>query len=443
METSHHEVALGANADAEVRRLQAHLDATFISIESYLAWMPDEEIIQIFQAVGQLPHLTTFRISFSFQRFRQLPVLPLPSQALLATLQAAQGLETLTLDEVRFVFQNNEDLEALAQTLQQAPNLKNVTLFNCFPVEPPPLLPPPNLRGMMPVEEAPSTLPPDPLAAALSRIPNLQELNLIFTLEGPAWISALLRQSCNSPSLKILRINVPDGSFLGGGDPIRNMCQSLQNSQSTLKELSIRCPLDDDGGRALARALSSPHNTSLQELYIQMKSYQHAIPIAQALITNKRLKSFELRVWTGGDRGPLLEAYEAMVPHNAVIEQLIIDNGRLGLTPLIDFFLELNRAGRRGLLENGDKLEKSSWIDFLIRFHPNASVLFYTLSLNPSLCYTSSCDENDNDVEPMMTDDEQDDMCEEPSQKRPRLQDQQQLQHDAASSDSSSDAMRT
>jgi hypothetical protein len=422
MEATHHEVTL-SNAQGSIERLQAHLDATFISIETYLAWLPDHEVTAIFAAVGHLPLLTTFRISFSFQRFRQLPVLPIPSQALVATLQSARQLQTLTLDEVRFAFRDNHDVEALATALRQAPNIASVTLFNCFPVQP--ILPAHQLalhqhhHHQQHLQEEPCRLSPDPIAYALSNMPSLLELNLIFTIEAPGWIGALLKQSCNSQSMQILRINVPDGSFLG--DPIQFMCHSLQTN-STLKELSIRCPLDGDGGRALARALTSPQ-IALQELYIQMKSYHYAIPIADALRSNKRLKSFELRVWTGGDRRPLLEAYEAMVPHNTVIENLVIDNGRLGLTPVIDFYLEMNRAGRRGLLEEGDKWQKSEWINFMIRFRPDVSVLFYTLSLNPSLCSVNNdgatalsvvAMDEDNNTDYTMRD-------EKPSHKKPRL----------------------
>ena len=183
--------------------------------------------------------------------------------------------------------------------------------------------------------------------------------------------------------MEVLRINVPDGSFLG--DPLQCLCRALE-SNATLRELSIRCPLDAAGGVALARALKSPTISRLEQLYIQLKNYNYAIPIAEALHTNRHLKSLELRVWTGGDRSPLLAAYETMVLRNPVIQELIIDNGRLGLTPLIDFYLTLNLHDRRRLLERGDKLTKQAWIDFLVRLRPNLSGLFYTLSLNPTLC---------------------------------------------------------
>ena len=134
MEAIHHEVAL-ANPEAEMARLHGNREATFVSVESYLAWLPDEQLIRIFRQVGlQCQNLHTFRISFSFQQFRQLPVLPIPSQALVSLLEAAPNLQTLTLDECRFVFRDERnDLETLSIALQNATNLKHVTLFNCFP----------------------------------------------------------------------------------------------------------------------------------------------------------------------------------------------------------------------------------------------------------------------------------------------------------------------
>lgn len=404
MANVHYEVSL-ANPTAEMRRIQSPQGgrhATFISIESYLAWLPDAEVLQVFKAAAEVPLLRTFRISFSFQRFRQLPVLPIPFQALVTVLKSAQKLETLTLDEVTLGFRDTNDLMALSSTLQSAPALKVVTLFNCFPN---------NSNGHLPQEAVAavtatpdsnsytSTLgktatsaddstiskprsPIEQLAEALVSVPSLNELNLIFTREAPEWISALLKHSCSSKSMTILRINVPDGSFLG--DPMKYLCRSLE-SNSTLRELSIRCPLDSNGGEALAKAIQSTTNR-LERLYIQLKNYNYAVPIAEALHTNLYLKSLELRVWTGGDRSGLLAAYETMVLYNPVIRELTVDNGRLGLTPIIDFYLNLNRHDRRRLLEGGDKLTKQVWIDFLVLQQPSLSGLFYTLSLNPTLC---------------------------------------------------------
>lgn len=412
--TIHHEVAL-ANAAAEVTRLYKHKhDANFISIESYLAWMPDEDVLQIFQAVGKLPHLHTFRISFSFQRFRQLPVLPIPFQALEAVLDSARQLQTMTLDEVRFLFRSGQDLLTLARALKdKTKRLKHLTLFNCFPVvaEDPTTTTPTRedetaATSLVRNSAATSTStlhvkiinnPLVSLANALATIPALVELNIIFTVEqresgnreGPDdWIASLLRESCRSKSMQILRINVPDGTLLG--DPMECMGCALETND-TLQELSIRCPLDAAGGKALAKALQSKVSR-LTQLYIQLQRYDFAIPIAHALATNTSLKSFEVRVWTGGDRGPLHQAYETMLDTNCVLEELIIDNGRHVLTPKINFFLTLNGAGRRQFLERGETLDKHVWMDILTNFlhlgkdDDKTSALFYILSLNPSLC---------------------------------------------------------
>jgi len=388
--TIHCEVAL-ANPHAEVQRLQTrHQRANFVSIESYLAWLSDEEINYIIKAVADLPELQTFRISFSFQKFRQLPVLPIPGHALVSILES-KLLETLTLDEATFKFPDFNDVYRLVSALEQAPRLKIVTLFNFFPLEPASNTNSTTTRSSSSVDSPTANV----LARALCHLPSLQELNLIFTRDGPAWICALLRQSCSSHSMQRLRINVPDGSFLG--QPIQCLCQSLQTN-SVLQELSIRCPLDENGGNAVARALNSPLNR-LEQVYIQLKHYDFAIPIAEALHTNRCLKSFELRVWTGGDRAPLLHACERMVLHNPVLQELVIDNGRLGLTALIDFYLLLNLQDRRQLLECGDKLSPKAWIDSLGRQLSNVSGLFYTLSLNPTLCGQSSQTSTDMDVD--------------------------------------------
>ena len=401
--TIHHEVALTNNRAAELGRLQDHRNANFISIESYLAWMPPEEVMHIFQAIAALPSLRSFRISFSFQRFRQLPVLPIPSRALVSILDNNNSnqpsvLENLTLDEVTFSFRDSQDFRALAGGLHRAPRLKMVTLFNCFPL--PPEHPDDNNDNNNNNDadtEMDSTIhsnPFDSLAHALTHIPNLQELNLIFTREGPEWIRALLQHVCSSRTMTILRINVPDFSFVGR--PTQSLCRALQVN-TTLLELSIRCPLDAQGGECLARALeSSTSHCQLKQLYIQLKNYNFAIPIAEALHTNQHLTLFELRVWTGGDRHPLLSSLEQMVMRNLNLRRIIIDNGRLGLTPLIDFYLTLNLHDRRRLLQGGDKLTKQVWIDFLVRLRPNVSGLFYTLSLNPTLCERADHTARDN-----------------------------------------------
>lgn len=387
--TIHHEVALTNNRAAELWRLRDHSNANFVSIESYLAWMPPDDLLEIFRAIGKLSSLRTFRISFSFQRFRQLPVLPIPSQALASVLDSSNTadssnaieqstLESLTLDEVTFSFRGPNDWISLAKVLKRASGLKLVTLFNCFPLRPVETFDT-NANGS--TEECHLF---DTLAKALSDIRNLQELNLIYTREGPEWIQALLQHVCTSRSMKILRINVHDFSFVG--DPIQQMCQALQ-SNTTLRELSIRCPLDADGAAYLADALNgSKSDCRLEELYIQLKNYAYAIPIAEALHTNKNMTWFELRVWTGGDRNPLLKALERMLIDNTCMQSITIDNGRLGLTLSIDFYLALNKSGRKKLLEGGDKLTKEVWVDYLVGWSSNLSGLFYVLSLNPSLC---------------------------------------------------------
>jgi hypothetical protein len=125
----------------------------------------------------------------------------------------------------------------------------------------------------------------------------------------------------------------------------------------------------------------------MRELYLQMEQYEYAMVIAEALKDNRALKSFELRVWKGGDRLPLLEVYEEMLQHNSTIEQLIIDSGGPGtLNATIEFYLRLNRAGRQRLIVQSEEVPRKEWIDFLIPHKNDLRVIFYIISLNPSLC---------------------------------------------------------
>ena len=83
-----------------------------------------------------------------------------------------------------------------------------------------------------------------------------------------------------------------------------------------------------------------------------------------------------------------LKPFEEIVEDNDTLLDIRMDrcHGAFSLTPKIRFYLSLNRAGRRGLLTTTDQSQyRRLWLDKVIENKLDPSVVFYFLSLNPSL----------------------------------------------------------
>jgi hypothetical protein len=198
----------------------------------------------------------------------------------------------------------------------------------------------------------------DPLVNVLSSIPNLQEFQLRCRASYKIW-----KQS-------YISINA-----------IRPLCQSIRLQKLELSNLG----LTDDHLQAIAHGLSANPNSILTELTLNNNRNGDAgIQAVIGKLLHKESKLEKLEVYN--TTRPSVTTSELLLKEldrNHTIKQLSV-NARYQDKANIDFFLLLNRTGRRALLNPRTNPEDA--IAILDDARDDISLLFYFLIQNPSLC---------------------------------------------------------
>jgi len=375
--------------------------------------LTDQDLVAIFEALGELTRLQKLRVDFVGRTLR------LPVVALTTVLERVPQLQQLVLEEVR-LDGSVADVEALAMALRQHPSLQLVDLHCCVPAE-----------GLE------TTL--DPLVTALAHVPTLTEVLLRDTRiaprlmhnnnddeddeddddsdeegssdeedentmdqEGgggggtggagsssrrPTWSGSSLVSLCESPSLRTLTLR--DMAEIRDVH-LELMATSLQHND-TLRELTICSPsLGERAGRAMGQVLRS--NRKLQKLEIQLNSGEDAIPITEILQFNSSLKRLDL-FFNGSISPRIREAFTEMLRRNYVLLDLNGSVWRGQSNSEIDFYLRLNRAGRGDLLT--EHATRAQWVDTMISQREDLSIVFSLLLMNPSICLHDTNDFRD------------------------------------------------
>lgn len=335
------------------------------------------DLANIFRALAQLGHLKTIVIS----DFEQVA---LPASCLTMLMRHSLQLSALRLDAV-LISGSREEVRDLADVLQCHPALEDICFSGCASAN--------EERDDVEESENDSSQPfLWPIAKAIAKIPTLTMVEIVETSFPPsgAWTGECLSELSKSESLKILRVR--GIRFLGDGD-IALIARSL-HFNNALKELWIlACELGLDGGsgpEAIAEMLRI--NTSLEILGLNRLSFnEHAIVIADALKNNRSLRGLHLCL-RDGFTARIYKSYATLLlEHNYVLEKInggFMGSHAAGDEAQIDFYLRMNRNGRRSLLQN-DNATREQWLDALCLQSDDVSALFYLLSRNPSLCGAS------------------------------------------------------
>jgi len=375
----------GAEASARLRNFRTEQCVTLVHDRTLQNnTVTEEDLVQIFHAVSEMPDLRKFRVDFVGRPLR------LPITSLAKVVRESKQLIRLVLEDVRLAAASADELEAAAQAIRQHPALEIVDLHCCVPAD-----------------GADASL--DPLVTALAHVPTLTEVLLRGSRVAPrniepqsnqnnnnngdhddddsdsdvemtdenTWSAASLKALCESPSLQ--RLTLRDMTEVQD-QHIERMAEALRSNES-LREFTICTPnLGERSGRAMGRVLQA--NRRLHKLEIQLNSGEAAIPITEILQANCSLKRLDL-FFNGFISPRIREAFTEMLRRNYRLLDL---NGSVwrGQSNLeIDFYLRLNRAGRGDLLT--EHSSRSQWVDTLISQRDDLSIVFSLLSMNPSL----------------------------------------------------------
>ena len=183
-------------------------------------------------------------------------------------------------------------------------------------------------------------------------------------------------------------------------------CEMLQHNNS-LHELRLVAKFRDAlFGYPIGNVLR--YNSTLIQLHIQTKIdptekertnfLTSMVAIAESLRFNGTLKSLSFHL-SGGMNGQTVDyiSHTFMAPFLEVLRedtQFVLEYltfeyrslGKLALTAELEFYLHLNRIGRRKLLTARNNTTQRDWIDMLVDHRDDISVIFYFLMLNPPLC---------------------------------------------------------
>lgn len=347
----------------------------------------------IFQAIGCLPNLQRLDIT----GFHPHTV---SASCLVVLLQEAKKLSHLRLDCIQITtttrrrrideedvndndndnhnHQNEQEMQELVTVLAQLPSLEEVVLVNCNDDE---------------------TSTSEYLAKGLAQSPILKVVEIIDTrsnsggnitnengseTEGGCRSGSSLAALCSSTSLKILRLR---GLRFLCDSHITRLAQQLEQNQSTsvLEELNIMCGIGSTAVYAICQMLRT--NTKLQMLGLNcVEKGEHAKEIAQALKDNSSLKTLHL-YFREGNVKEIQYHFETLLTTNNNYTLETIRGGWTNAT--INFYLDLNKSGRKQLLNNGYTASREQWIDFITAQSDVPSTAMYLLLQNPSLCRSS------------------------------------------------------
>eukprot|EP00797_Seminavis_robusta_P018467 Sro276_g106030.2 (324) ;mRNA; r:49149-50120 len=217
---------------------------------------------------------------------------------------------------------------------------------------------------------------------SLCRSETLQDLQHLVLYDSSDAIHNFFTDEHTSAMARALSNNNPQ--------PLQQPLQQ-NNIQSQLEEVMISCwPLGRQGVDALCQMLRT--NTSLLKCTMVVYELGHdnntqetcTMPeLATALQSNTTLQSFEIHGST--ELGKWLEeAFLIMMQSNYTLTTLkLCQDEALFLRPFLQFYLALNKAGRKLLDQNATR---EDWVSALIRVRQDLSCIFYFLSTNPLLC---------------------------------------------------------
>ena len=342
-----------------------------------------EEINDVLRMASCLPNLRRL----CFLRMR------VPVSAITNILKVASnsgiggGLNLLEELELRSIVLSGglADIRDLGLALEQHTTLTKIALADCRP------------EGGTTGNDNNNHL--DAVITALGKMVSLTDVELDM-MELSRWLqsTASFREFLSGGHLKRLSLSymrIPEDYILSMADTL-----ACRNPKSSVQEVCFdRCDsLSQQSTLVIAEMLR--HNSSLTKLKLVVKDYDDAIPIAQSLGINTQsgLKYLFLRTYNHQRNSVshnVYLAFKTMLEQNYTIEYLEMFQGHpmrpiLALDPTLNFYLKINRAGRKRLMwcQQNKCIEASNeeWVRTIIASRLDLQCSFYFISQNPSVC---------------------------------------------------------
>lgn len=360
-------------------------------------------VLDFFRAIGKLSNLNSLRING--MTFCRIP-LSILSTILLGPI-IHEHLSVVHVQDVEFrIGEDNSEIEVLVKATANLPQLQQFTLAHC----------------RLSSETSNSVL--DPLVGTLltkkgmeciiisaSRIHSLggcvtkNTLRDIFRAKNQYTPSAL-------EELRLLKFGFTE-------DVLTSLFGTLLALHTSLRKLLLSsCQWDLLSLRILSHYIrNSPNLRHLQLLgnceYLEMKKEGH-VELVAALQASRHLQFFYLEPMNrseifrleeedGGIPFVSQQTYTEMLKTNCVLEEFrMLRMFPPELQSEVEFYLRLNRAGRRhlcfaesneGINDGNDEKNfnlrdcRAAWIDAITNVNDDVACIFYFLLLNPSLCH--------------------------------------------------------
>jgi len=158
--------------------------------------------------------------------------------------------------------------------------------------------------------------------------------------------------------------------------------------------------IDDDDGIGEVDSSRRDNNRSATEKDQVSKCLSNAQTFIKAMEKNTSLEHVHMNFYhisRGKVHDALLESVSSLLETNFVLQHLSLrgEHNFVDLGETIDFRLRLNQAGRYRLLlgdeqgrtaGDGVVAPKIEWVQMILSHQQDLSIVFYLLSMNPSLC---------------------------------------------------------
>lgn len=195
---------------------------------------------------------------------------------------------------------------------------------------------------------------------------RLQSLQVRYALDQTAAQSFFQLLDDNS-SLQVVDIDMDCWSFHG-----TQLAKALRSNTNLINlEINVFCKDTEMEGNAVALAESLVVNTTLKRLCLTFHS---------------RLQEENPRDYVERLNNAFVEPFDKTMSTNIALEELLVGpvHQRVIWSARTRFNLTLNQAGRQQLMKPNEASRKT-WVDTLIRYSHDLDVLYYFLSMNPSL----------------------------------------------------------
>lgn len=255
----------------------------------------------------------------------------------------------------------------------------------------------------------------------------------VINRHGPATASILAQ---NQTSLRELEISSNLETIAG------QLFIAALRSNTTLHTLGLDIDYFDGFGESLASVLLPEHNTTLKTLHLRLvgsdnalttaedsddeeggdnemeskdnkektrrsKTLSNARTLIKAMKQNVSLEHLHMNfyhVTPDAVSAALVEPFSELLQTNFVLQNLTLRGKHtfVRLGPQLDFQLKLNQAGRYSLLAGGEAISnndnilsekrcglaapRAEWVEVISNNQNDASIVFYLISMNPSLC---------------------------------------------------------